>query len=203
MTMARGIISSFQKIARDLERQQAQMQREAIKAQNARERATKQAAQAAETQRKWQNTAAKISHVEARQSEVETLNRELEESFAAIDGLLAATLNVDNALDLNTLRREPEHPSFKHSYLEQSTKKPDVIHDQPEPIYEEPRPPKVLFGKQKKHEAAIAAAKAAHTLARTEWFSKLKENMYGPSRTALIDLRRRRPVMPKSVMRGK
>jgi len=174
--MARGLFSNIQKIAREVERQQAQQQREAIKAQKARERAAQQGTRAAQADLKRQATVAKAAHVETRLTEVEALNAELEETYAAIDGLLAATLNVDNYFDLNTLHRDPDHPPFKHVYLERPTQQPDVIFDPSEPIYEEPPPPKALFGKQKKHEAAIAAAQTDHERAKIEWQSQLKTN---------------------------
>ena len=167
--MARGFISSLNQIAREAQRQQAQNQREAIKAQNARERA-------AEAQRRSQASAAKLSHAEARQSEVDALNKELEARYAEIDGILAASLSVDSFFDLNTLCRTPEHPLFKNTYLEVLTKKPEAINDPSEPVYLEPKPSKALFGKQKKHESAIGAAQAAHAHARTEWLSLLKAN---------------------------
>lgn len=167
--MARGFISSMNQIAREAKRQQAQNQREAIKAQNARERA-------AEAQRRSQVSAAKLSQAEARQSEVDALNKKLQARYAEIDGILAASLSVDSSFDLNTLCRTPEHPLFKNTYLEVPTKKPEAINDPSEPVYQEPKPPKALFGKQKKHEAAIAAAQAAHALAKTEWSSLLKAN---------------------------
>jgi len=173
--MARGILSTIQKIVRGAERQQAQQQREAVRAQKARERAAREGARVAEAHYKRQVAAAKVTHVEARQAEVEALNTALEETYAAIDGLLATTLDVDHYFDLHTLCRELEHPPFEHTELERPTQKPILIQDPTEPVYEEPEPPKVLFGKKKKYEAAIAAAQTAHALAREEWHSKLEE----------------------------
>jgi len=174
--MARGIIPIIQKIAREVERQQAQQQREAVRTQKARKRAVREAARAAEARQRRHVAAAKATHVEARQAEVEALNAALEETYAAIDGLLATTLDVDHYVDLHTMHHVVEHPSFEHTELERPTQKPIVIQDPPEPIYEEPAPPKVLFGKKKKHEAAIAAAQTAHALVRAEWQSKLEES---------------------------
>ena len=138
-------------------RQQAPWQRETAKAQKARERA------------------AKAAHIEVREAEVEALNTALEETYAVIDGLLAATLDADHYFDLRTLCRELEHPPFGHTELERLTQKPMVIQDPTEPVYEEPEPPRALFGKKKKYEAAIAAAQTAHALAQAEWHSKLEE----------------------------
>jgi len=124
---------------------------------------------------KARELAAKASHFEARQAEVEALNTALEETYAAIDGLLATTLDVDHYFDLRTLCRELEHPPFEQTELERPTQKPILIQDPTEPVYEEPEPPRALFGKKKKYEAAIAAAQSAHALARAEWHSKLEE----------------------------
>lgn len=188
--MAGRILSTIQKIAREAEREKAQQQREAVKAerqraqqqreavraQKARERAAREATRVAEANHKRQVAAAKATHVEARQAEVEALNVALEETYETIDGLLATTLDVDHYFDLHTMHHELEHPPFEHTELERPTQKPIVIQDLPEPIYEEPAPTKVLFGKKKKHEAAIAAAQTAHALARAEWQSKLEES---------------------------
>ena len=135
----------------------------------ARVRATKQVARAAEARRKSQAAEAKAAQFAAREAEIEALNAELEETYSAIDGLLAATLYVDDYFDLEQLRREPEHPPFEHAQHERPAAKPIVIRDHPEPVYEEPPPPKALFGKKKKHAVAIAAAQTAHALALAEW----------------------------------
>ena len=184
---------------RETERQQNEQYRETVRAQKARERATKQAARAAEAHRKSQAAEAKArereatratrdaeanrkrqaaeakaAHIAAREAEAEALNAELEKSYSAIDGLLAATLDIDDYFDLETLRRVPDHPPFGHAELERPAAQPAVIQDPPAPVYEEPPPPKALFGKKKKHEAAIVAAREAHALAQTEWCSKLE-----------------------------
>lgn len=174
--MARGLISSMQKLAREVERQQAQQRREAAKAQRAREQAAKQALKAEESRRKRETAEAKAAYVEERQVEVESLNAALEENNAEIDNLLRVSLSVDSCFDLNTLRREVEHPKFGKSYLEQPTQKPVLPENSPEPEYVEPKPPKVLFGKRKKHEAAIASAKAAHAAAQKDWRLHREEN---------------------------
>lgn len=173
--MARGILSTMSQIAREGARQQAQQQREAVRAQKAKERASQKAARTAEAQKKLQVAAAKATHVEAKQAEVEVLNASLEENYSAIDGLLVTVLDVDNYFDLHTLCREPEHPPFEHPQLERPAKKPTEIQDPIEPIYKEPSPPRTLFGKKKKHEAAIAAAHTAHALAQAEWHSDLEK----------------------------
>lgn len=178
--MARGFLSALEQMARaaerdarrrqrDAERQRAQQYRNAVRAAKARERARNQAIRAAELESKAVTAAVKAAHIEAREAEVEALNAELEETYAAIDGLLIATLDVDDYFDLEDLRRKPEHPPFADSHLERPTVKPTLTQPPLKPTYHEPPPPKVFFGRKKKHEAAIADAQAAHVRALAEW----------------------------------
>lgn len=172
--MARSFFSLLEQMAREAERQQNQQYREAVRAQKAREKATKQAARCAAAQRIELATDAKSAHISAREAEVDALNAELEETYEAIDGLLAATLDVDDFFDLESLRRKTEQPAFSDTHLERPTTTPATIHDPPEPVYREPPPPKVFFSKKKKHEAAIVAAREAHALAQAKWRDELK-----------------------------
>ena len=184
--MARGFLSTVNKIAREAERSARRAQREAerrereaerneAKRVREMERAQQQDARAQEAERKRQILDARAAHVEARNTKVEELNAELAQRCDAIDGLLAATLEIDDYFDLTSLRREPAVIPFKHSELEQPSPRPPAISDPVEPIYAEPSPPKALFGKEKKHKAAIAEAQEAHELARREWQRELKQ----------------------------
>jgi restriction system protein len=184
--MARGFLSTVNKIAREAEKSARRAQQEAERrereaarneAQLVREmeRARQQEVRAQEAERKRQISEAKAAHVEARNAEVEELNAELAQKCDAIDGILAATLEIDDYFDLTSLRRAPEVVPFKHSELEQPSPRPPAISDPVEPVYVEPPPPKALFGKEKKHKAAIAEAQEAHELAQREWQRELKQ----------------------------
>ena len=173
--MAREAERSARKRQRESERYEVQLYRETERAQKARERTRQQEARAQETEQKRQSVEAKAAHVEAREAEAEALNAELEERYEAIDGLLAATLEVDDYFDITSLRREPDPLPFEHAHLEKPSPRPIAISDPPEPAYVEPPPPKALFGKEKKHKAAISAAQAAHAQAVDDWQTALKE----------------------------
>jgi restriction system protein len=179
--MARSFLSTLEQLARAAERDARRRQREterqhreATRAQKAREKATKQAARSAAARRMELAADAKSAHIAAREAEVDALNAELEETYEEIDGLLAATLDIDDFFDLETLRRKTEHPSFSDTHLERPTATPATIQDPSKPVYIEPPPPKVLFGKKKKHKTAIQAAREAHALANAKWHDELK-----------------------------
>lgn len=175
--MARGILfSSMQKLAREVKRQQAQQRREAAKAQIARERAAKQALRQEEVRKKREAAEAKAAYAEERQAEVESLNALNEEYNSEIERILACSLSTDAYFELSSLHREVEHPPFGMSHLEQQSRKPVGPTDPLEPEYIEPKPPKALFGKKKKHEAAIATAKPTHEAARKDWRKQLDYN---------------------------
>ena len=171
--MARSFLSLLEQMALEARtRQRGTEPRN--RAHKTREKATKQAVRCAAAIRMELATDEKSAHISAREAEVDALNAELEETYEVIDGLLAATLDVDDFFDLASLRRKTEHLPFSHTHLERPTATLATIHDPPEPVYREPPPPEVFFGKKKKHEAAIVAAREAHALAQTEWRAELE-----------------------------
>ena len=89
-------------------------------------------------------------------------------TYEEIDGLLAATLEVDDWVDLNGLRSIVVHPPFPHPELERPTPPPPPIPVPPEPQFVAPQPPSGLFGK-KKHAEAVAQAQAAFAAAHQAW----------------------------------
>ena len=103
------------------------------------------------------------------QAEVEELNLGLAETYDEIDNLLAATLGVDDYVDLESLRREVEHPPFDRADLEQAIPAPVLIPDPEEPVLETPPPPRGFFRRKQRHAARIAAAESAYANARAEW----------------------------------
>jgi restriction system protein len=113
---------------------------------------------------------AKRLHLEAQQSKVESLNADLREEVAAIDGVLESTLAVDDYVDLEKLRRVARHPQFKSPHLNPRPQ-PAPINAPQEPYFQPPAPPtgiSALFA-HKKHLAAIAAAQAQFEQAHAAW----------------------------------
>src|SRR4051812_17670559 len=97
MARRRGFFAEMQ---RDLERQRVQAeraQRAAIREQQRLEREALR--QAAADEREY-----KRRYAEARQREAEVLQRELDHRVGALEGLLEATLAVDDYVDLDTLK---------------------------------------------------------------------------------------------------
>lgn len=99
-------------------------------------------------------------------AEAESRNAELDELYAEIDGLLAATLTVDDYVDLDQLRSEATHPPFDQAELETPLVPPSTEPPPPaEPTLELPAPPNPLLrlvGAGKRHERQVTAARSAY-----------------------------------------
>ena len=145
------------KAARQAEREQNAAIRKAEQAQRAMERGALQEARADAANQKRMEKEAREAHVAAMEAEVERRNAELAESYEAIDSILAATLDVDDFVDLTALRKVAEHPPFDRQDLEIQIPQPIPVVDPPAPVFAPPDPPKGLsglFGK-KGHEKAV------------------------------------------------
>lgn len=147
--------------ARAAARAHAAAVRKAEQAQRQAEQARVRAQKAAVADQKRAVAEAKRLHLEAMQAEVESRNAELGERYEQLDTLLAATLDVDDHVDLEALRVVAEHPPFARTDLEVELAPPPPIQPPPEPQWVEPAPPKGLsgaFGGKKRHEATRTAA---------------------------------------------
>lgn len=171
--------------ARELERAQRAAVREhnaavrrAEYARRAAERAQAQFARASAADRKRLEKEARQTHIAAMEAEVEERNLKLAEVYAEIDLLLAATLQVDDFVDLESLRVVAEHPPFNRRDLETPIPKPSPIPDPPKPILAAPDPPIGLIAHiftKKRHAAAVAMAERAHQEALVEWRARLEQ----------------------------
>jgi restriction system protein len=154
-------------------RAQAAAQREAERSWRDAQRAAAAAARAnAAEQREAQKLADRM-HVEARTAEAAAMNADLFQSYEEIDGLLASTLDVDDHVDLESLKiQKVAHPPFEPGELATPVPPMPQIAYPPEPVYQEPAAPKGLssaFGGKKRHEEAVMQARAAHEAARRAW----------------------------------
>src|SRR3954469_12353599 len=143
----------FAEIQRDLERQRVQAEREQRAAFREQQRLEREALrQAAADEREY-----KRQYAEARQREAEVLERDLERRVASLEGLLEATLNVDDYVDLQKLKPRWKEPSFGGGSLAQP---------KPAPRLRLPDPPRGLKaampGAKRKHEDLVAKAQADH-----------------------------------------
>jgi len=147
------------------------------KAQRTFEKMQAQMARASETDRKRLEKEAREAHVAAMEAQVEERNLKLAEVYAELDSLLAATLEVDDYFDLETLRVVAQHPPFQSKY-ELPIPAPAPIPDPAKPVLVEPEPPKGLLGRVfggKKHASAVIAAEATHEQALVQWRADLKQ----------------------------
>ncbi|WP_354217657.1 hypothetical protein [Arthrobacter sp. UYCo732] len=151
------------------QRAAAAAQARAERARAAAVRAAAAAERASEAERKQLEKEAKAAHVEAQQALAEQLNEDLANEYAQIDGLLAATLESDDWVDLQSLKRTVQHPSFPHPELERPNPVPGPIEVPQPPVLREPEPPTGLFGRKKKFEAARQEAAAEYEQAMREW----------------------------------
>ncbi|KNC33900.1 hypothetical protein FF38_13445, partial [Lucilia cuprina] len=97
------------------------------------------------------------AYAEARAAEAEDATYELHGRFAELDGILEATLAVDDFVDLETLRAVAEHPPFPYPELHKALPTPAPISEPPLPVKQEPEPVKGMFGRKQKQQQAIAS----------------------------------------------
>lgn len=136
--------------------------RKAEQARKAEERARAAAQRANEQERKRLEKEAAAAHVAAMEADVEERNAELAEIFDEIDSLLQATLDVDDYVDLETLRQVAEHPPFDRTDLETPVPLPPPIPEPPQPVMPTVEAPRGLLGRKKKLEQAQAEAQAQY-----------------------------------------
>jgi restriction system protein len=155
-------------------RAQAAAQREAERAYRDAERAAAAAARASAAEQKEAQKFAQQMHVEARTSEAAARNAELTRLYGEIDGVLASTLGVDDYVDLESLQiKAVEHPPFDPGPLATPVPPVPALIYPPEPRYQEPSAPSGLsgaFGGKKRHEQAVAQARAALEVAHRAWY---------------------------------
>lgn len=156
-------------------REQAAAVRRAEQARKAEERAWAAAERASEAERKRLKREADAAHLAARQAEVEQLNSELTATYDRVDSLLEATLNVDDYVNLESLRRTVSHPPFDRQDLRNPIPAPAPIPDPAPPVFLPPAPPSGLFGRKKKLAQAQAQAEAAFAHAHAWWEEEMRQ----------------------------
>ena len=184
----RGLLAELQHMSKVAARDREQALRAAVRdrdiavrraqlAQLQAEKARLQATRASEAERKRAEVEARRLHIDAMEANVSALNAALAQSYDEIDSLLAATLEVDDFVDLESLRQAAVHPPFGDVELEKPTPEPALIVPPPEPIFYAPSAPKGMsgvFGK-KKHAEAVAKAQAVHASALATWQSEVAQ----------------------------
>ncbi|MDX6603427.1 MAG: restriction system protein [Solirubrobacterales bacterium] len=149
----------------------ADLQREAERERRAREqeerrllREYERAQREAERQAAREEKERKRLYVEQRTNEAAKLNEQLHRRIEELEGLLVATLPVDDYIDFKTLKVSFTEPSFDDRGLDEETAPPD-----PPQI----KPPGTLGalvpGAKAKYEAALESAEAEHTQEVEVW----------------------------------
>lgn len=140
--------------ARRAEQAQKAIVREAERA----EKAAAAAVRATEAERKRLQREAVAARTAAMNGEAESRNATLVEYYQELDGLLQATLDIDDYVDLERFRVRAEHPPFAYPQLKLPILRPEPIEEPPAPVRAEAEKPTGLFGRKKKWEEANAAA---------------------------------------------
>ena len=152
--------------------------RESDRAEKASQRAQLAAQRANAADKKAAEKEAKRLHAEAQEAEVEAMNAQLASTYDDIDRLLEATLEVDDFVDLETLKSTAQHLEFAPGKLGEPIPSPLPPTLAGAPAYAEPPAPKGLagaFGGKKKHAAAIEVAQAEHAKATKAYESDVTE----------------------------
>ena len=153
------------------QRAYAAAEREAEAAKKREIQAYAQAQKASAADQKRFEKEAKESHYSAMAAEVERLNLELSEIAEDLEGILAATLDVDDFLDLKTLKAQAIHPPFLPDSSLLKPRPPLPVADPVAPTYVEPTTSKLytyFFGK-KNHKKKVAAARANYETESEAW----------------------------------
>lgn len=172
-------------IARENERQRkaslrayAAALREAEAAEKRQQQAYVRAQKASAAEKKRLEKEAREFHEAAMAAEVECRNLKVAGMEEELEGILKATLGVDDFVDLNTLRVEADHPPFDRQDLFTPSRPPLPIVDSPKPEYVEPPAPRGLlsFFSKNHHEKAKATASKRHEDDLADWHSEIAEN---------------------------
>lgn len=178
--MARGFFAEMNYQAQQAEKRRRQQQAAAYRAQAATGRQAEAARKAAERaraaaarasaadQKAAQKEAARLQ-VESQLAEVASRNGDLANEYAEIDGLLGWTLEVDDYIDLESLKvTTVDHPPFAPGELAHPTPSLPPLQYPAEPAFQPPAPLGVLAGKKKK-QAALAEAQASYQASIQGW----------------------------------
>lgn len=152
------------------EREQAATAKKLEQAQRAEEKARAAAIKADAAEQKRLEKVAKEAHIATQMAEVDALNNGLAEEQGILGGILAATLDVDDHVDLESLRRVAQPlSSFRLDLQPQPA--PPTAPPPPKPVFVEPETPSGVgrvLGKSK-HAEEVKAAQDQHAANIRQW----------------------------------
>ena len=166
-----------QRRARESYRRQAEAERIAELARQEAERLQIQHSRAKEADRKRFEKEQREAYLASKEAEAVQKNEELAETYEDIDSLLASTLNVDDYVDLESLRVKVTHPPFDRLDLEKPLPAPVPPAPPLEPALTLPPAPTglaSLFGKNK-YVTAVAEAREQYQQAVAAWKAECAE----------------------------
>jgi restriction system protein len=152
MARRKSLIGTLSQIQREAERVRLQQ----VRAHNAAVRQAERAKAAYIRAQAAEEKVRKRLYVESREAEAAAQNEDLATSIESLATLLASTLNVDDFLDLNSLKRNTKLPTWQSGHLEQAL---------PPPMPEQYTPPPStglgrIFGGAKYEQQRAAGAAA-------------------------------------------
>ena len=188
--MGRGFFAELQRQAVRTARENERAHKASVKshvaalreyeaAQKRHEQARVRAQKASATEQKRLEKEAKEAHEDAMKAHVESLNSKLAEIDEEISGILAATLDVDDFVDLETFRLKVEHPPFDRPDLLPNSRPQLPIINPPAPILTEPPAPRGImsFLGKKLHQKKVLAAAEKHKSDIIQWQITIEENV--------------------------
>ncbi|MFQ6331618.1 hypothetical protein ACLMAL_36615 (plasmid) [Nocardia sp. CWNU-33] len=183
MARRRGFFAELQHQQRLAQQRQAQQQRATARAHNLAVREAQRftreqqqfaaaAARASASERAAAERAAKAAHLAVREAEVAERNAQLAMGYDEIDNLLKATLDIDDWVDLESLRMSVEDFPFDRPELLAPTPPPQFYASPARPVFVAPAPPTGLsgaLGGNRKHAAQMEAAQREYVSVVHQW----------------------------------
>lgn len=144
---------------------------EAERAQRDYEYAVAAARRAAAAEKAAAEQEARYKYLDSRRAQAERKAAAALDAFEQIDNILAATLDVDDYVDVETLKRKVEHPPFPRDDLKKPTPEPRLEQAPPEPQYVAPPQPTGLskMFNSRKYEQEAAQAHALWAQRHQKW----------------------------------
>jgi restriction system protein len=186
MGRRRGFFAELQHQQRLAEQRQRREYNAAVQAHNRAVREADRAQRAYERAVKTADREAQIAYAAARRAEAERQTAEATDVFEQIDSILSATLEVDDYVDLESLKQAAKHPPFPRQDLMKPLREPSLEQAPAEPKFVPPPAPTGLskmFGKQK-HAQATEQARAAWARDHQQWNDYVRRQL--PAKNAAL-----------------
>jgi restriction system protein len=190
MGRRRGFFAELQHQQRLAEQRQRREQAAAVREYNRAVREHERAVRAHERAVREHDKAVRRVHEEMQRATAEMLTAEATDTFEQIDSILAATLDVDDYVDIESLKQPVEHPPFGHDDLVKPLPAPQLEKPPVEPVFAPPPEPTgfgKLFGK-KAHAQAVADAHATWAASHKKWTDYVKRVL--PAKNAKLQAQR-------------